>query len=637
MTYLYNDDLGIFGGNVYVTEYLGIEVYQITNNSIANLISSNVVAIASGDDSGLINATWNCPQVELNSTDAIQISVYVDAFNPPTFHQVDFITEELGAVVLNNNMWSVFYYLNRSYIPSFGYTRYDFLWGNATYNSRIDNFKWSSSAPSDWANSNLAYRQSEIINSASGADVSYQVQIVVVNSSGTSSGNVMHENNRCRSDFGDIRFYSNDNLTNLNYWNESYNAGKNITCWVRMPSDNTYGNLSSSNQVLWVYYGNSTTTTAANGLNTFLFFDDFSGASLNTTLWSTSGTSTTYNKMTVSNSILTFKGNDTGGWNYLIGDVGLGVYNVRTKMDAALNLTRCAGAMGENGIVNQPEALFYMQTGTYYAYCGGTYSAQTITISGLDTSYHLDEVDWISGNLSFFVDGAYKANETTSAYIPSAIIYDKLAVGYGSKSEIYVDWIFSSKYVSPEPSNGAWTSEQIRVTAYYRTGISTINMSVSASRAETITKSGTITLALQALETQTISVFKNGIATLAMIPSLTRSESVSKIGVTIVSMIVSEVQQVFVFKSGIVYIHIPTSGWEWPPPVPIPIPVIIGFSAEDVFFVLVIGVILVGGSMFTVQKRKDQKRKQDVDDLLKNYQKRQLLEDESPSTSSSES
>jgi len=119
----------------------------------------------------------------------------------------------------------------------------------------------------NWLNG-WSYQQSHVINPAIGAGTNYDVKLNVYYGSGTSSGSSAYCNGHCRTDFGDIRFTAADGVTLLNYWMQSYTAGVNATFWVQIP-----GNLSSSSQTIYMYYGNSAATTTSNGPNTFPLFE----------------------------------------------------------------------------------------------------------------------------------------------------------------------------------------------------------------------------------------------------------------------------------------------------------------------------------------------------------------------------
>ena len=71
------------------------------------------------------------------------------------------------------------------------------------------------------------YRKSHVIEPASGAGTDYQIRIIVHYGSGTDSGEHVYLNGKCRSDFGDVRFTSDDGVTLLDYWIEELEDGVN--------------------------------------------------------------------------------------------------------------------------------------------------------------------------------------------------------------------------------------------------------------------------------------------------------------------------------------------------------------------------------------------------------------------------
>jgi len=100
-----------------------------------------------------------------------------------------------------------------------------------------------------------AKRKAITVNAAS-ALTNYQVLLSVVYDSDM------------QSDLRDLRFTSSDKTTLLDYYIESSTTPAKV--WVEVPS------LASGDNTIYMYYGNSSATSASNGANTFNFFDDFS-------------------------------------------------------------------------------------------------------------------------------------------------------------------------------------------------------------------------------------------------------------------------------------------------------------------------------------------------------------------------
>jgi hypothetical protein len=80
------------------------------------------------------------------------------------------------------------------------------------------------------------------------------------------------------SDFSDIRFTQADG-TVLSYWVEEYTDSVEALIWVKIST------LEVGSNVLYMYYGNSNSTSESNGKNVFIFFDDFDSTTLDQTVW----------------------------------------------------------------------------------------------------------------------------------------------------------------------------------------------------------------------------------------------------------------------------------------------------------------------------------------------------------------
>ena len=126
---------------------------------------------------------------------------------------------------------------------------------------------------SDWM-PGYANRKRIAITGESGAGTLYQVLLSI----GNAAGGDFHLENKCQSFPDDIRFTSADGTTQLSYWIEDATADP-IRVWVRV-ADNL-----DTDKTIYVYYNNASATTTSNGEGTFLFFDDFSAATLDTDKW----------------------------------------------------------------------------------------------------------------------------------------------------------------------------------------------------------------------------------------------------------------------------------------------------------------------------------------------------------------
>ena len=110
------------------------------------------------------------------------------------------------------------------------------------------------------------YQKTINITGQLGAGTHYQVNLSI----GNSSGGDFHLEGHCTDFPNDIVVTDNDGMTKLPFWIENPSIDP-IQMWVNVSDD-----LNTS-QDICVYYGKSGESSASNGTNTFIFFEDFSG------------------------------------------------------------------------------------------------------------------------------------------------------------------------------------------------------------------------------------------------------------------------------------------------------------------------------------------------------------------------
>lgn len=244
-----------------------------------------------------------------------------------------------------------------------------------------------------------------------------------------------------KSDFSDLRFTTSAGDTLIDAWLEDHTASTSATVWVEFPT--TPANTVTEDY--YMYYGNSGASSAWNGANTFLHFDDFPGSSVDTGKWSTNGSPS------VSSGILTCNSNteyvkSTTSWNQ----------NVAHRFNAKFYGTANPWGGFQNG------------TGTPLVRIIGDYpSAGNCSLDAYVSSHavsnmgsYLDafytfEIEWLSGSVKGYVDDTLKATHTTQ--IPTV----SLPVEFLSTTSgfIDVDWTFVHKHVS-SPATYIFGSEE---------------------------------------------------------------------------------------------------------------------------------------------------------------------------------
>jgi len=127
--------------------YIGVRVAKrdaAGNETTISPAGQSVAVAETPGPSGVVSATWDCPQTTLARKDAIVVRVYAgDTTNPDTLLET-FITDQLGAQSLDADTWTVYYAFYRTGAPLFLlYYRF----GSSTYPSRIEDFTYTPAPP----------------------------------------------------------------------------------------------------------------------------------------------------------------------------------------------------------------------------------------------------------------------------------------------------------------------------------------------------------------------------------------------------------------------------------------------------------------------------------------------------------
>ena len=257
-------------------------------------------------------------------------------------------------------------------------------------------------------------------------------------------------------------------MTPLNYWMQSETASNLATFWVQIPDD-----LSTNAASIYMYYGNPTATTTSNGYNTFPFFDDFSVTSNG---WTFSG-SNAY----ISNGLLTINSISSGqSFAYKTGPSGLSNYRFSfsesftgnnagfrawPKATTTNNINLPGVFVGRDFYYNPVNQVGYItQGGVGLPYLSPARNANwhTITVTKYGSTY----TDYWDSLTSTATDSTAETGN-----------YVQFACEWNAGGGVNVDWVFLSKYVSSEPVQGAWGSEQ---TQTVQPAISVFTLSLQA-------------------------------------------------------------------------------------------------------------------------------------------------------------
>jgi len=303
------------------------------------------------------------------------------------------------------------------------------------------------------------YRKShEIVGSTAGAQANYQVLIIVHYESGTDyndntktppEGHV-YVGGKSRADFQDIRFTKSDGVTELDYWFENEKTAEADgygVFWVEVDSIPA----SPDTTQIYIYYGNPSATTTSSGENTFIFFDDFNDL----TKWDILAGSPS-----VSDSIVTLQGDGIE----LKSAYAVTSPNKRVRAYGILHTdtyyARWCSLRQSGSLSNRIEAGVRERYSPYHKAWTAkndshTYTAVTLIIG----SWHTQMFTWTSDKVDFFYNDSLVATHTTNIPTgdPPLELFMRSA---GNNPKIQVDWIWIANFVDPEPSHGAWGSEE---------------------------------------------------------------------------------------------------------------------------------------------------------------------------------
>jgi len=298
--------------------------------------------------------------------------------------------------------------------------------------------------------SGWTYRKSITLSRASGTVTNYQMKLLVGESSGA-VGEDVDCGAKILTSFNDLRFTTSNGTTLLDYWIESLSGttpNQLATVWIEFDS------IGTGATTFYMYYGNAGASAASNGVNTFLFFDDFA-SSLDTSKWDDRAGSPS-----TSGGLLVLAASDrvrSTGFSRL--------YDLRFKCRAKMSHTNGVGRIGmSNSAVattfNADESAYhnpYNDAKVYYTNShNGTGSYGALLDPYAADTFYLMEFRWHSGHVFYSVNGA--AETDTATNIADAACNPRMEFDTASKT-CSVDWVFVSQRLSTEPAWGSWGSE----------------------------------------------------------------------------------------------------------------------------------------------------------------------------------
>ncbi len=187
----------------------------------------------------------------------------------------------------------------------------------------------------------------------------------------------------------DLRFQDATGA-DCDYYIETWNTSGTSTIWVEVATSGTTS--------LTMYYGYSAATAASNGDATFLFFDSFTGSSINSSKWSVLNSATS--SVTVSGGEVSVNSGTSGG--------------AGSQIIAQTGFTPSDGVMIE-AVVGTGGTIVGTNCGTRVSFCGATSISGNSSYFGYDDPNNSQYAVWSTGRNNINTNSAFHRNSGTDA------------------------------------------------------------------------------------------------------------------------------------------------------------------------------------------------------------------------------
>ncbi|MCK4891501.1 MAG: DUF2341 domain-containing protein, partial [Candidatus Pacebacteria bacterium] len=329
---------------------------------------------------------------------------------------------------------------------------------------------WVNSQYTGFAGSDWGYERKITLSSATTV-ANYQVKVELTTSN--------FDYSKAQANGEDLRFYQTDE-TSLDYWIEEWDATGTSTIWVEVATSGT--------DTIYMYYGNSSAGSWSNGDDTFVFFDDFSGSSLDTDKWSTAQYPTG-STVTVSDDILELSRPVTDSQIAVGSKTSFQNISMRTKVNPQPStgynkaqrwglMSSATGRSNDLNIDIVGHGWVIPEGSTRYYERYDTVLTSTVT-TNIIFDWQVYETNWLMGTQ---IKESYNdiLENTFTTEIPNQSLYVHFANGdrYGNPMtacSLQVDWVLVNNYTATEPTTtvGTETSPGIYKAGAYGIGAST--------------------------------------------------------------------------------------------------------------------------------------------------------------------
>ncbi len=297
------------------------------------------------------------------------------------------------------------------------------------------------------------------------------MRIKVHYGSGTDNGQDVYLNYNSRIDFGDVRFMDDDGATELDYWMQETVNGRYAMFWVEVQDD-----LSFQSQIIYIYYGNAEATSASSITDTFIVAMDTERTAIGDTPsgwrdWSTGTSSATVQSDQSKYGTSSLKLVDAGSEQYgviekdgfVLPDTFAVEFAVRASNQAEDEQALLARSPGE------PEAWRYLpcsyiprfrQGGMGFG--TGSEDVWRLTDSSVNTWYEVSIICNERGSQveAIYVDGVERLDYRRFGNPVTITSFSWRTTTFLTAGNLWLDGFRVRKYVTPEPTHGAWGAEE---------------------------------------------------------------------------------------------------------------------------------------------------------------------------------
>lgn len=271
-----------------------------------------------------------------------------------------------------------------------------------------------------------------------------------------------------KTDFGDIRFGSQDGLTNYGYYLKKYTDGVNAVFYVN------FGTISDGSSLTFrMYFGKPSVTTTSNGDSTFLFYDNHNDQSIDTSKWIITGNITEdpggYLRINHTGTINMYA---QGKVTFSVGKEITGRVRFGTATPFSNSRESYFGlynniiprTLGEGLLIQEIDGVFKRFNRKI-----GAVDNAVLTGSYFHDTWYEFKIKWYSDKIIYFVDDVNVGESTNVNAIPTASdlvsFFNSYALTFSRTFNDDMDWVFVRPLATTstlnEPSQSAWGDKQL--------------------------------------------------------------------------------------------------------------------------------------------------------------------------------